>query len=122
MVRALVCIGMYQWVSVCIDMYRGTYWYIIRKLPQGAGGWQPGMDTDSRVEPPRHSRKRERAPPTFTREESEAFSSYTESRVGEKHADSMLEWASNPKYRSKNLRYGSVPDVQDMQVPQKVFV
>jgi len=66
------------------------------------------MDTDSRVEPPRHSRKRERAPPAFTREESEAFSSYTESRVGEKHADRMLEWASNPKYRSKNLRYGSI--------------
>jgi len=105
-----VCIGMYLYVSagICTHWETDIYTYIERKLPQGAGGWQPGMDTDSRVEPPRHSRKRERAPPAFTREESEAFSSYTESRVGEKHADRMLEWASNPKYRSKNLRYGSI--------------
>ena len=75
---------------------------------QGAGGWGPGMATDSVVDPPEQIGKRERAPPAFTREETEAFSSYTQSRLGEKHADRMLEWASNPKFRSKNVRYGSI--------------
>ena len=77
-------------------------------LVQGAGGWRPGMATDSVVDAPEQSRKRARAAPRFTREESEAFSSYTQSRVGEQHADRMLEWASNPKYRSRSLRYGSM--------------
>lgn len=88
-------------VPACIDMYR-------RLHRQGAGRWRPGMPMDSAAQPPEHSRKRARAPPAFTREETEAFSSYTQSRVGEKHADRMLEWASNRKYRSSKMRYRSI--------------
>jgi len=38
------------------------------------------MATDSVVDPPEQIGKRERAPPAFTREETEAFSSYTQRR------------------------------------------
>jgi hypothetical protein len=38
------------------------------------------MATDSVVDPPEQIGKRARAPPAFTREETEAFSSYTQRR------------------------------------------
>jgi len=87
---------------------------------QGAGGWGPGMATDSVVDPPEQIGKRARAPPAFTREETEAFSSYTQSRLGEKHADRMLEWASNPKFRSKNVRYGSIHTLAEHAIEEHI--
>jgi hypothetical protein len=42
-------------------------------------------------------------PLSFSREETEAFSSYARSRVGEAHSDRMLEWCSSPEYRSRNV-------------------
>jgi hypothetical protein len=80
--------------------------YILDQFVQGAGGWRPGMPFQSDVDPPDHERDTVR--PHFTREETEVFTSYTRSRVGEVHGDRVLQWGSNPKFDPKNVRYRSI--------------
>ena len=57
------------------------------------------MASDSSVPAPQGQER----PPSFSREETEAFVSYARSRVGEPHSDRMLEWCSSPEYRSRNV-------------------
>lgn len=61
------------------------------------------MALDSSAMAPDHARM----PPAFSREETEAFVSYTRSRVGAAHGDRMLEWCSSPQFRSQQIRYRS---------------
>ena len=60
------------------------------------------MASDSSVPAP-HANIAKGRPPSFSREETEAFVSYARSRVGEAHGDRMLEWCSSPEYRSRNV-------------------
>ena len=78
---------------------------------QDAGGWRPGMPVESVIEPPAHAGDREL--PRFTRAETEVFSSYTRSRVGEKHGDRTLQWGSNPAFDPGDVRYRSVKTLSE---------
>ena len=36
------------------------------------------------------------------------MSTYTRSRVGEHHADRLLEWCTSPEYRAEQVRYSKI--------------
>ena len=82
------------------------------------------MPVDSVVNPPAHARIDAGKRPRFTREESEIFSSYTRSRVGESHGDRTLEWGSNPEFEPGNVRYRNMRTMSEhatkRYVPGKV--
>jgi hypothetical protein len=44
----------------------------------------------------------------FSRAEAEVMSTYTRSRVGEHHADRLLEWCTSPEYRAEQVRYSKI--------------
>ena len=50
------------------------------------------------VPPPKRARFQKDQPLKFSREATEAFSTYRESGVSERTGDNLLEWASHPKY------------------------
>jgi len=75
---------------------------------QENAGWLPGMHVDSITEGPAHSRGAPDQLPLFTREESEVFSGYTRSRVGEEHGDRTLEWAGNHNFDPENVHFRKI--------------
>jgi hypothetical protein len=62
--------------------------------------WSPGMKVDSDARPP----KRFKPDTSFSREEFEIMATHNSSKKGDSQGDRMLEWASNPAFRSKNVR------------------
>ena len=61
------------------------------------------MPVESVIDPPEHAGGCEL--PRFTRAETEVFSSYARSRVGEKHGDRTLQWGSNPDFDPGHVRF-----------------
>ena len=58
------------------------------------------MKVDSDARPP----KRFKPDTSFSREEFEIMATHNSSKKGDSQGDRMLEWASNPAFRSKNVR------------------
>ena len=79
--------------------------YICFYLQQHEPVWEPGnRPVESVVPEPRHAVQK---PSPFNRSEFELFSTHTTSaeHTGDAHGDRLLEWASNPKFRSDRIRY-----------------
>ena len=60
---------------------------------------------DSAAQQPERMRNRQSR---FSRGEAEVMSTYTRSRVGEPHADRLLEWCTSPQYRAEQVRYSKI--------------
>ena len=65
-------------------------------------------DHSSVVPPPKRGRFQKDQPPKFSREATEAFSTYRESGVSERTGDNLLAWASHPKYRGSRLGFSRI--------------
>ena len=64
-----------------------------------------GALVDSAAQQPARMRNRQSR---FSRGEAEVMSTYTRSRVGEPHADRLLEWCTSPEYRAEQVRYSKI--------------
>ena len=65
----------------------------------------PGDPINSTAQQPERMRNRQNR---FTRGEAEVMSTYTRSRVGEAHADRLLEWCTSPEYRTEQVWYSKI--------------
>ncbi len=65
--------------------------------------WVPGSSpVNSTVPKPAHQPSK-KSP--FNRSEYEIFSHHTSGCSGDAHGDELLEWATNPKFKAKRVRY-----------------
>ena len=78
------------------------------------------MPVDSCCNPPERVREELQQTPCFSREESEIFSSYTQSRVGEPHGDRMLGWCTSPQFASLNVGYNKIRTLSKAAIKQYI--
>ena len=87
--------AMYQYVSVCI--------ILIHMSLQANDNWVPGSSpVNSTVPRPAHQPSK-KSP--FNRSEFEVFAHHTSGDSGDAHGDALLEWATNPKFKAKRVRF-----------------
>ena len=122
MYRYVSCI--YQNVSSCICLYLYVYYLsCIHCVCQDPPNWVPGSrPVNSVVPPPANFTQKKSA---FNRSEFEVIAHHTVGATGDKHGDRMLEWATNPKFKARRIRYTSMKTMGkkavDLNIPAGVL-
>ena len=116
--------SIYRNVSSCLYLYLYVYYLsCIHCVCQDPPNWVPGSrPVNSVVPPPANFTQKKSA---FNRSEFEVFAHHTVGATGDKHGDRMLEWATNPKFKARRIRYTSMKTMGkkavDLNIPAGVM-
>ena len=107
---------------MCLYLYV-YYLSCIHCVCQDPPNWVPGSrPVNSVVPPPANFTQKKSA---FNRSEFEVFAHHTVGATGDKHGDRMLEWATNPKFKARRIRYTSMKTMGkkavDLNIPAGVM-